>query len=252
MAENQPDAGASEAIRDEPGLTAALDGLAELVFGDVPLELVLTTIALLAVVAVPGAEGAGVTLEQLGASDTIVASTTFVRDVDEIQYRLGEGPCISAAATGRTVESGALGEDANWPVFGPEAAELGVHSAISLPLVIDGRGFGALNVYSHQRDAFDQTSRRVGEQFSKPAAIAVHNALTLDRAQRANGRLEIAVGNRSAIDQAVGIIMSQTGITADQAFLRLRVTSQQGSLTVTAVAAQVVADAVRIAQAGSS
>lgn len=34
---------------------------------------------------------------------------------------------------------------------------------------------GALNVYAHERDAFDETSRRIGEQFAGPAAVAIHN-----------------------------------------------------------------------------
>ena len=59
---------------------------------------ILTEVAQLAVQAIPGADGAGLTLTENDRSDTIVATAAFVRDVDAIQYDLREGPCISAAA----------------------------------------------------------------------------------------------------------------------------------------------------------
>jgi hypothetical protein len=67
---------------------------------------VLTRVAEFAVRAIPGADGAGVTLIEAGHADTIVASAPFVGLVDDIQYGIAEGPCITAAAEARTVRSG--------------------------------------------------------------------------------------------------------------------------------------------------
>jgi GAF domain-containing protein len=234
---------------DFVGLAAGLSGLSSLVAGSGTLEQLLTEVASFAMVATPGADGAGVTMLEAGQPDTIVASATFVRDVDAIQYRLGEGPCISAAATGRTTSSDALGEDAAWPTFGPLAADLGIHSALSLPLVLKGEVLGALNVYAHRRDAFDGSSRRIGEQFAGPAAVAIHNARVLEQARRTASRLEIALTSRSTIDRAVGIIMSRSGLSADDAFVRLRIMSQHEHIKLAVVAANLVEEAVRRAQA---
>jgi len=241
---NQDDV-VSAAVEDADGLAAGLAGLSRLIAGSGTLELLLTKVANFAVAAVPGADGAGVTMQELGAPDTIVASSTFVTDVDSVQYRLGEGPCISAAATGKTTGSGALGEDQAWPRFGPMAAALGVHSAISLPLVLGDRILGALNVYSHQRDAFDGSSRHIGEQFAGPAAVAIHNAQILDQSRRETARLEVAMSARSMIDRAVGIVMARSGISADDAFIRLRIMSQHQHETMTTVATRLVDDAVQ-------
>jgi GAF domain-containing protein len=230
---------------DDVGLAAGLAGLAGLVAGSGTLKQLLTEVATFAMEAVPGADGAGVTMLEAGQQDTIVASASFVREVDSIQYRLGEGPCISAAAHGRTTGSGCLGEDRSWPNFGPLAAELGVHSAISLPLVLNDEVLGALNVYAHERDAFGATSRRLGELFASPAAVAIHNARVLDQARRATARLETALVSRSTIDHAIGIIMSRTGLSEDDAFLRLRIRSQSENVKVAVVAARLVQDAVR-------
>jgi hypothetical protein len=61
------------------------------------LEESLTRVAQFAVRAIPGAEGAGLTLLEENRSDTIVATADFVMQVDDIQYGLRQGPCISAA-----------------------------------------------------------------------------------------------------------------------------------------------------------
>jgi GAF domain-containing protein len=237
---------------DQVALDAGLAGLAGLVTGQDSLEDLLTEVATYAMMAVPGADGAGVTMLQAGEPDTIVASAQFVRDVDNIQYRLGEGPCISAAAQGRTTGSGALGEDASWPEFGPRAAELDVHSALSLPLLLAGDVLGALNVYAHSRNAFSATSQKMGERFARPAAVAIHNARFLDQAQRQTARLETALTSRSTIDRAIGILMARSGITGDEAFVRLRIMSQHDHMKLNLVAERLVDQAVRRARAHQS
>lgn len=116
-------------------LRHSLAGLASLASGEMSLSALLIHVAEYAAAAIPGADGAGVTLLQRGRADTIVASADFVREVDVVQYGIGEGPCITAAAQGVTVRSGALGTDATWPRFGPRVRRMGVRSALSLPLV---------------------------------------------------------------------------------------------------------------------
>ena len=79
-------------LSDEDDLQAGLLGLSRLVAGSDPLEALLTRVAEFAVRAIPGADGAGVTMYNDGTSSTVAASAPFVRDVDDIQYGLGEGP----------------------------------------------------------------------------------------------------------------------------------------------------------------
>lgn len=237
----------AEAPSDEDvlGLAAGLAGLSGLMAGSGTLEQLLTEVANFAMLAVPSADGVGVTMLEAGHPDTIVASATFVQDVDSIQYRLGEGPCISAAATGGTMQSAELSGATEWPTFGPLAADLGIHSALSLPLIVNEDILGALNVYAHAPDAFDGSSRHIGEQFARPAAVAIHNARILNQVQRSAARLEAAVVNRSTIDRAVGMIMLRSGVSADDAFVRLRIMSQHEHVTVAVLAAKLVAEIVR-------
>jgi len=239
----------AQRLAEDADLAMSLAALSRLSSGRLGLEDLLTEVAAGAVRAIPGAEGAGLTLLETDRGDTIVKTAPFVREVDDIQYGLGEGPCISAADTGRTVRSGSLGVDRRWPRFGARVGGLGVHSVLSLPLrTVDGV-VGAMNVYAHPRDVFDERAERLGELFAAPAAIAVQNAQILAQARRLAEGLQAALANHAVIDQAVGIQMARSGITAEQALQRLRVTSGREHRKMAAVAADVVQAAVRRARA---
>ena len=153
---------------DEGDLAESLTALSRLSAARLSLEDLLTRVATFAVQAIPGADGAGLTLIEQDRADTIVTSAPFVREVDDIQYGIGEGPCISAAATGETMRSGSLGGDPRWPRFGPRAGRFGVHSVLSLPLLTADGVVGAMNVYAHAKDAFDDRAEQLGELFAVP------------------------------------------------------------------------------------
>ncbi|UZJ26430.1 GAF and ANTAR domain-containing protein [Rhodococcus antarcticus] len=234
---------------EDADLRVSLAGLASLATGEMTLSAMLTHVAEFAVAAIPGADGAGVTLMQRGRADTIVASADFVREVDAVQYGIGEGPCITAAAEGVTVRSGALGTDATWPRFGARVRKMGVHSALSLPLVTPLGILGAMNVYAHAEHAFDDRAVELGELFAVPAAVSVQNATVLAQALELAGQLQRALGTRAVIDQALGILMSRSGAGADEAFVTLTTLSQRENRKLAVVAQRLVDDAVRRARA---
>jgi GAF domain-containing protein len=238
--------------QDEYDLRSSLTSLSRLATGQLTLEEMLTKVAVYAVRAIPGADGAGLTLFEDNRGDTIVATAPFVREVDAIQYGIGEGPCISAAAEGQTMRSGSLGGEPRWPRFGPRVSRLGVHSVLSLPLLTPDGVFGAMNVYAHPKHAFDDRAAQLGELFATPAAIAVQNAQVLEQTKRLAANLQIVLTNRAVIDQALGILRSRSGATSDEAYQRLREMSQNSDTKLVVVAQSVVAEAVRRAIARRS
>ena len=236
-------------VHEDDELAAGLAGLAGLMTGHLALKETLVRVAEFAVRAIPGAQGAGLTLLESERSQTVVATADFVRSVDDIQYGLGEGPCVSAVAEQRTVSSGNLGGEPQWPRFGPRVGRLGVHSALSLPLLLPNRVVGAMNIYAHGRDVFDAKAVRLGEDFAGPAAVSVSNAQRLAQAERLVGELQEALTSRAQIDQALGVIMSRTGVSPEEAFGRLRAMSQSRSTKLADVARELLGDAVRRARA---
>lgn len=243
------DTAQDQAAEDDTDLRDSLAGLSRLTLGLTGLADMLTHVAEFAAQAIPGADGAGLTLLSDDWPDTVVASADFVRQVDAIQYGLGEGPCITAAAEGRTISSGSLGGAMAWPRFGPRAGRLGVHSVLSLPLRGADGVLGALNVYSHTKDAFDDRAIELGELFAIPAGFSAHSAQELDTARRLAAQLETALTSRAVIDRAIGIMMSRSGCTAAEAFDKLRVISQTENTKLALVAQRVLDEAVRRARA---
>ena len=229
-----------QAAADAADLQASLADLAALVSGRSGLGGLLGQVATFAAHAIPGADGAGVTLLRVGRSDlqveALAASHPFVSEIDEIQYvTVHEGPCITAALERRTVRSGSLGGEKMWPRFGPLVVERGVHSALSLPLLLPGQLVGAINVYAHAEDAFDEHAAQLGARFA-PAAVAVHNAQLLAQAVAFTTQLQTALSHRPVIDQAVGLLRGRSGGTAEEALARLRAISQREHTNVATVA----------------
>jgi GAF domain-containing protein len=239
---------------DAADLQAGIGALAGLVAGSLGLPDLLAEVAGFAVRAIPGADGAGVTLLRIDRRDNMVealaASAPFVAEIDDIQYvTLQEGPCITAALERRTVRSGSLGGEKMWPRFGPRVGRLGVHSALSLPLLLPDQVVGAINVYAHGKDVFDDHAAQLGELFAKPAAVAVHNAQILAQAKTLTSQLQTALSTRPVIDQAIGLLRGRSGASAEVAFTQLRAISQHEHRKLADVALRIVDEAVRRARA---
>ncbi len=213
---------AAELSAEDAHLVESLRALSGLSTGDMALPALMTKVAEFAVHAIPGAEGAGLTLIAEDESETLVATTQFVWEVDAIQYGIRQGPCITAASEGVTVLSHSLGDDKRWPEFGAKLDGLGVHSALSLPLIGPDRVVGAMNIYARRRDAFDRRSAHLGQQFAVPAAMTVQNAQAMAQARELASQFERALATRAVIDRAIGVLIASDGISSEEAERRLR------------------------------
>jgi GAF domain-containing protein len=218
---------------------------------------VLAHIAAFAAHAIPRVDGVSIALLQPDQLDAGVrfcsATAAFVSEIDMVQYRqFCEGPCVAAMHTGRVTVSGSLGSDDRWPHFGGRVARMGVHSALSLPLTVDGHTIGAINAYAHTRDAFGEHAVELGTRFAGPAAVSVHNAQLLADARERTEALQRALGSRAVIDQAIGIIRSRSGGSSEEAFDRLKHLSQVDNVKLAVIAEHLVEEAVRRARARSS
>lgn len=229
-------------------LQESLAGLSRLAAGHLALEDMLTQVATLAAVAVPRADAVGLTLSEQHRPDIIVASAPLAAEVNKVQYGLGQGPCISAAAASTTVISASLGADRRWLQFGSKTARMGVHSALSLPLSTPVGVVGSLNLYARAKGAFDGRDAERGQTFATPAAVAVQNAQVLAQSRRLTQELQSALTSRAVIDRAIGIVLSRTGGSAEEAFTILRKLSQNGHQKLHEVAQRIVDDAIRRAE----
>jgi AmiR/NasT family two-component response regulator len=114
-----------------------------------------------------------------------------------------------------------------------------------VPLSVAERTVGALNLYSRAANALTEADRARAAHFATQAAGAVALALRLAEREEREHHLETALRSRSVIDQAMGVLIGQAGITADEAFDVLRLRSQSLNVKLRDVAADVIAEATR-------
>ncbi|SFO04162.1 GAF domain-containing protein [Geodermatophilus obscurus] len=148
------------------------------------------------------------------------SSGDLPRQVDELQSRLGQGPCLDAVWEQEVVRVDDVGADERWPEFAREAAALGVGSMMCFQLFVSGDQLGAMNLYSAAAGAFDDESEQIGLMLAGHAAVALAGAEHEQELRR-------AVDSRDLIGQAKGILMERYKLTADQAFGVLARVSQE-------------------------
>ncbi|HET7665771.1 MAG TPA: GAF and ANTAR domain-containing protein [Mycobacterium sp.] len=253
----EPELSRAQLEADDDDLQAGLSGVASIVAGGRGVVDVLHDVAQFAVQAIPGVDGAGVTMTESATGtaqiEALAVTADFVREIDKVQYHdLNEGPCITCMQSRRPAVSGSLGSDDRWPHFGGRVARMGVHSVLSMPLVVGDQVIGAINAYAYGRDAFHEHAVRLAMQFAGPAAVSVCNARLLSDARVRTEQLQQALVSRKVIDQAIGIVRARTGVSAEEAFDRLTKMSQSENTKLRDVAEKLVDEAVRRARARSS
>jgi len=194
----------------------------------------LDAIVVAARAAVPGFNQVSATVVSADGAITTMASTnSLVRELDALQYQLGEGPCISALHDQELVLAQRLRQEQRWPRYTPRAAEAGIRSQMAVHLAADDEILGSLNFYSTVRDTIDP------EAFHRASLFATHAALALGYARRLEATHASAQTHR-LIGQAIGMLVERFEITDERSFYYLVRVASAGGLELRQVAREVV------------
>jgi GAF domain-containing protein len=223
----------------------ALLELAAIVYGGETLQSVLDRVVGVAVRALPGADSVSVTLIRDEEPCTAAFSGQLALDADEMQYERGYGPCLDAGRAGVVLRVDDMRTEERWPDYAVAVSARGVLSSLSVPLPIQDRYIGALNIYATEPDAFGENVVAAAQLIASYAAVAVHNAQTFTRTAELAQDLTRAMASRAVIEQAKGIVMHERRCTADEAFALLTRVSQQANIKLRDIAAEMVAQTAR-------
>ncbi len=190
-----------------------------------------------AVELVPGAQHAGISRGRGGKFETIAPTSELPRLVDAIQYDLESGPCVDAILEDTVFRTPELAADPRWPEFGQRAYEAtGVRSMLALRLYLEhDEVIAALNIYSTEPAAFDDSAQTVGTLLATHGGLAVAGSLARDHAEH----LKRALASNREIGIALGVLMQQHKITREQAFDLLRIASQHSHRKLADIATEV-------------
>jgi hypothetical protein len=183
----------------------------------------------------------GITLLRDRKAATIGWSSDSAREVDEIQYSLSQGPCLTAAEEEREVHVPDLFEEDRWgPDYANAVASHGLRSVLSLPFSLQGEAKAALNLYSDVPHKFTEISaaraRGYTREISQALRLAVRFSLHTDSATNLRATLE----SRTVIDIAVGIVMAQNRCSQETAVRILTDASSHSNVKLRDVAASLV------------
>lgn len=191
---------------------------------------------------VTGADLVSVTVRAPDGTFYTPARTAAVAtELDQVQYKAGDGPCVDAARPDGPgyVASDDLSTETRWPQFSAAASGHGYGAIIATELVPAAGAdslSGALNIYSREPHGLSRTDRHTALLFATHGALSLAHARTSELADLRRAQLRRAIDTRDVIGQAKGILMNRQGITADEAFALLRRTSQDLNIKLVDVA----------------
>lgn len=202
---------------------------------DASVEATLEAIALAARDSIPGFDLAGIsTVDAHGNVTTRAASSPLVLKFDDLQYSLGEGPCLDALGSAHVVSVPRIRHEQRWPRYVPEVIRLGLRSQLAVKLGLDDNGtLGGINLYSTISDDIGPEAESIAELFAIQATSALGSVIRIDQ-------LNQAMHTRKVIGQAIGILMERYEIPEDNAFTFLIRASQTENIKVRDIAQELV------------
>ncbi len=179
-----------------------------------------------------------------------IASSPACQLLEELQFTLGEGPCVDALATGRPVLVADVTDGAadRWPIYSSAVRERGVRSVFAFPLLAGAASVGVLDVFRGRPGAMNEEDIAQSLTFAAIARTAVLDGQHEAPVDEVPNGFDESPGYRAEVFQAQGMVMVQLGVTLAEALLRLRAHAYAYDRTLADVARDVVARALRFDQ----
>jgi hypothetical protein len=179
-------------------------------------------------------------LEQVGSSDAMTSG------IEELQATVGEGPAIDAFESGAPIlipDLDAL--DGRWPAFADASATREQRAMFVFPLQLGAIRLGTLTLYRRDKGQLSPDTMADALRVADVIAMLLMGSKGDLVGDFAEQWLNESSWTRE-IHQATGILISQLGVGAEEAFVRLRAFAFAQDLSLSAVARSVVDGRVRL------
>ncbi|WP_396883092.1 GAF and ANTAR domain-containing protein [Mycobacterium sp. SMC-4] len=159
----------------------------------------------------------------LGRSDAQAAT------YDELQFVVGEGPCLETVAQRAPVLVADLADplEQRWPLYGPAMIQLHIRGVHAMPIVVAGEYIGALDLFRVRPGALSDEQLIGAAIAAELAGIPLLDLLDTDLRAAASDPnstawVELNALSRAEVSQATGMLVAQLSIEPTEALLRLR------------------------------
>jgi hypothetical protein len=199
--------------------------------------------------------GAAITImDDAEGQEPVCATDSGAARIDELQFSLGDGPCVESFRTGRAVLVADITDpvETRWPVFAAAAAETGARGMFVFPLHIGATRIGVLDCYRDTPGTLSDDELS-GALRAADAAVWVlldrpepHGVNDEPDAMDTTEWVDATTLSRAEVHQATGMLIAQSELDAPAALARLRARAFSTGRTITEVADDVLARRLRL------
>lgn len=195
-----------------------------------------------------GMTGAGIMLMSGDMPRGSVCTTDSVSDIiEQLQYTLGEGPCVDAHQQGAPVLEPDLANPRTprWLAFSGPALEAGARAVFGFPLQVGAISLGALDLYRDRPGPLTDDEHADALVMADVAAATVLMLQADAPLGSLAVELETGADFHFVVHQAAGMVAAQLDVSVAQALIRLRAYSFGNERPLAEVARDVVARTLR-------
>jgi hypothetical protein len=178
-----------------------------------------------------------------GPTGVVLAATDErARQLEELQFVLGEGPCVEASGGGRPVLEPDLvaAGPSRWPRFGAAVLAAGIRAVFAFPLRVGAIRVGVLDLYRDTPGPLTDPGLAEALAFADAATEVILHLQDHDEDGGADIALTGPIDGRAEVHQATGMLAVQLGVSLAEALLRLRAHAYASRRTMSVIAADVV------------
>lgn len=197
------------------------------------------------------AAGAGLVMARNGnPREPLLASSALTEELEELQFLLGQGPGLDAAAGhGPVLVADLAGPDAcrRWPVFAPAAVDRGVRGMFAFPVAAGAALVGVLDLYRRSPGSLGQQEIADALTFADAVlllALDSRGGIASDLSDLLNTELS---ARRAHVHQATGMVAAQLEVPMTDALAALRAYAFTHGRLLGDVAANVLGRRIRLA-----
>jgi hypothetical protein len=176
------------------------------------------------------------------ARGSVCSSNAVSALVEELQFELGEGPCVDAYHHDRPVLEPDLATPSRvrWPAFTEPAVSAGVRAVFGFPVQVGAARLGALNLYRDTPGALTDDQHSDALVMADVAAEVVLLLQAGAPPGRLAAELEAGADFQYVVHQASGMIAMQLKVSVAEALIRLRAHAFGNDRSLTSVAEDIV------------
>jgi hypothetical protein len=201
-----------------------------------------------------GVDAAAISLVFDGANTgTLGSSGKHARKCDELQFLLGEGPCLESVSRRAPVLAIDLADpdDGRWPIYGPAMLDLQIRGVFAMPVVVAGEYVGALDLFRAQPGRLAEEHVSGAIVAAELAGIPLLDILDSDMQAAiadpaSNAWAELHTLSRAEVSQATGMLVAQLEVEPAEALVRLRAHAYATGRSATDVARDILDRKLRL------